>query len=69
VQASSPKARTDERAGNGDGAAAFDTGPIIAQAVVPVIDAIASGDVPLAGGVRIAPRCTDESAMLTSLPT
>jgi phosphoribosylglycinamide formyltransferase-1 len=73
--------------------AGIDTGPIIAQAVVPVldgddaerlhqriqaaehkllpavIDAIARGDIALAGGVRIAARCTDESAVLTSLRT
>jgi folate-dependent phosphoribosylglycinamide formyltransferase PurN len=73
--------------------AGIDTGPIIAQAVVPVvegddaerlhqriqaadhrllpavIDAIARGDIALANGVRIAPRCTDESAVLTSLRT
>jgi phosphoribosylglycinamide formyltransferase-1 len=73
--------------------AGIDTGAILAQAVVPVldgddperlhqriqaaehkllpavIDAIARGDIALAGGVRIAARCTDESAVLTSLRT
>jgi phosphoribosylglycinamide formyltransferase-1 len=73
--------------------AGVDTGPIIAQAVVPVVDgddverlhariqraehrllpavihAVARGDIELGGGVRVAPRCVDDDAMLMSLRT